>query len=107
MPYGLRLFPFTVTIIVKSTPPEHSQQCILCGQTTGQGTTGFGNQFNFGYEVEDELSIQLENGNEVEYESSPLPFILMNLNMNLNSNFTLLSCCEVEFPIQLTPIQMN
>ena len=29
---------------------------------------GFGNQFNFGYEVEVELSIQLENGNEVEYE---------------------------------------
>ena len=30
--------------------------------------SGFGNQFNFGYEVEVELSIQLENGNEVEYE---------------------------------------
>ena len=31
----------------------------------------------------------------------------MNLNMNLNSKFTLLSCCEVEFPIQLKPIPMN
>ena len=38
---------------------------------------------------------------------SPLPVILMNLNMNLNSKFTLLSRCEVEFPIQLTPILMN
>ena len=31
----------------------------------------------------------------------------MNLNMNLNSKFTLLSRCEVEFPIQLTPILIN
>ena len=27
--------------------------------------------------------------------------------MNLNSEFTLLSHCEVEFPIQLTPIRMD